>query len=210
MDLDSIDKAAQLRDQRARVEALFQASRAGSLGSFTIWFEGVELKVANIIPTDLITAAVARAADLEINRIDEDLRRLGVTVKERQKEEIPTEKAYNLALADVEMYRKAWIRTLGGKLLPKRHLIDALCLTTEEMVRRATRFGDEPMIPKSEHDRRVTELLEHNNAMEQRMREAQRALKRFMDGSPADRLALAVEQAAASTIAAIKQEVPRT
>jgi Mg2+ and Co2+ transporter CorA len=209
MNLESIDEAAKLRDDRARVETLFQASRSGSLGSFTIWSDGEEHKVAEIIPIDLITAAVARAADLEINRIDEELRRLGVAVKERQKEEVPTEKAYNLALADVEMYRKAWIRTLGGKLLPKRHLIDALCLTTEEMVRRATRYGDEPMIPKAEHDRRVTELLEHNNTMEQRMREAERRLKRFMESTPAERLAFAVEQAAASTIAAIKQEVSR-
>jgi hypothetical protein len=32
-----------------------------------------------------------------------------------------------------EMYRDAWIRELGGKLLPKGHLIDALVMTTRKL-----------------------------------------------------------------------------
>ena len=33
----------------------------------------------------------------------------------------------------LRMYRRAWIRELGGKLIPKTHEIDALVLTTRRL-----------------------------------------------------------------------------
>lgn len=38
---------------------------------------------------------------------------------------------------ELEMYDKAWLRELGGKLIPKSHRIDALALTTELLRMRA-------------------------------------------------------------------------
>ena len=34
---------------------------------------------------------------------------------------------------DFDMYRNAWIRELGGRLIPKTHEIDALVLTTRKL-----------------------------------------------------------------------------
>lgn len=41
---------------------------------------------------------------------------------------------------DLEMYRNAWLRELGGMVFRKAHLIDALVLTTRHMKRQADRF----------------------------------------------------------------------
>lgn len=37
------------------------------------------------------------------------------------------------AEAELRMYRRAWIRELGGRLIPKHHEIDALVLTTRRL-----------------------------------------------------------------------------
>jgi len=34
---------------------------------------------------------------------------------------------------EFDMYRRAWIRELGGRLIPKTHEIDALVLTTQRL-----------------------------------------------------------------------------
>ncbi len=35
---------------------------------------------------------------------------------------------------ELEMYQNAWLRELGGKLVPKHHFIDALVLTTRNLL----------------------------------------------------------------------------
>lgn len=51
---------------------------------------------------------------------------------------------------DRQMFVDAWLRELGGRVINKRHLIDALVLTTREM--------------KTTHDRLVKEEAERKRA----------------------------------------------
>jgi hypothetical protein len=179
MNLDSINEIVRLRDQRSRAQRAIALMRMGASTSLTVIEDG-----GNVFETfDLLSS----------NLVPEQ------TIEAVSKELYATRR-------DLDMYRNAWLRELGGTLVRKRHLIDALCLTTAEMRSKAEQFSTKPTVTTDDHDRRVTELLKFNNELEQRARDAERKLKKFMNGTPAERLAFAVEQAAASTIAAIQQE----
>lgn len=202
MRLESIDEILSLRDQRATAVKLRDGAFNGSLGNFDIWIEGDRFQILGVINEQYLRAAISYNAEALVDAIDKRLAQLGVSMPRLERSEPPTVES---AMAEVKMYQTAWVRELGGSIRNKRHFIDALVLTTREMRAKADRFRED-VIAKAEHDRRVTELLQHNNKMEDRMRAAERKLKRFMDGTPSDRLAFAVEQAAASTIAAIKED----
>lgn len=46
----------------------------------------------------------------------------------------------------LDVYRRAWARSLGGRLIPKTHEIDALVLTTEALVRERNALKDRVVV----------------------------------------------------------------
>ncbi len=204
MNLENIEKIARLRDQRNIALTLTRAISEGSLANFDFSFEGRLYHLPAYLNEPFLRAAISYAAEKELVAIEAELRSLGVRLPDRENPP-PT---VDEAMSELKMYQKAWVRELGGSIFAKRHLIDALVLTTREIREKANRYRKD-VVPKDVHDRRVTELLEFNNKLEQRAREAERKLKKYLTGSPAERLAFAVEQAAASTIAAIRTETPQ-
>lgn len=202
MNLESIEEVTTLRDQRAEAIKLRDGVWNGSLDNFEVWIEGERHVVLHTVSDKYLRAAISYNAEALVDSIDKRLKELGVSMPRLERSgEPPTVES---AMSELKMYQNAWIRELGP-FRQKHHLIDGLVVATRELREKADRYRKDT-VPKAEHDRRVTELLQHNNAMEERMRTAQRELKRFMNGTPAERLAFAVEHAAASTIAAIKQE----
>jgi hypothetical protein len=211
MNLDSINEIVRLRDQRSRAQRAIALMRMGASTSLTVIEDGGNVfETFDLLSSNLVRGAVAAVAFQELEVIEDRLRQLGVAMPPKDPEPEQTIEAVSKELyatrRDLDMYRNAWLRELGGTLVRKRHLIDALCLTTAEMRSKAEQFSTKPTVTTDDHDRRVTELLKFNNELEQRARDAERKLKKFMNGTPAERLAFAVEQAAASTIAAIQQE----
>jgi hypothetical protein len=214
MNIDNVDEIIRLRDRRANAAKALSLMRLGVSCHLTVMDQsGAVFETMDLLSRNLIRGAIAQVAEAEIRVTNARLQQLGVSMPKHDQEE-PEPDAFG-ALSkelketrhELDMYRSAWIRELGGSgaLIGKRHLIDALCLTTQKMREDARKYQPD-VVSKAEHDGRVTELLEHNNKMEERMRAAQRELKRFLDGTPAQRLAFAVEKAAAETIAALKQE----
>ena len=201
MNLDNLDEITRLRGQRDYALKLTKAISAGDLGDFHVWIDGQQLKFLPFVNEPFIRAAISYAAEMELDIAEKRLKELGVSMPRRD-ETVPT---VEIAMSQLKMYQNSWVRALGGSVRNKRHLIDALACTTEDLRKKAMMHSG-PVVAKALHDARVTELLEFNNRAEQRAREAERKLKRFMEGTPAERLAFAVEQAAASTTAAIKQE----
>lgn len=211
MNLASLPEISRQSTRRDRAWQLVTLMRRGTSTHLTVMDTDEKVfEVFDLLSANILRGAIAKVAEETAEDAEECLRKLGVTMPAKPAEPEPTVEALTEEVRktrrELDMYRNAWLRSLGGKVRPKAHLIDALVVTTEDMREKADRYVAKPSIAKTEHDARVTELLEHNNTMEERMRKAQRDLKRFMDGTPAERLAFAVEQAAASTIAAIKQE----
>jgi hypothetical protein len=199
MNLDSIEQVARLRDQREHALTLMRAISEGSLSNLDFFLDGKAYHLPAYLNEQFLRAAISYAAEKELVAVEAELRSLGVRLPDRE-EPAPT---VDSAMSELKMYQKAWIRELGGSLRVKRHLIDALVVTTQEIREKASRYRKD-VVSKDVHDRRVTELLEHNNKMEERMRTAERKLRAFMNGTPAEQLAFAVEQAAAVTIASIR------
>lgn len=132
MKMEDIDRVAKLRNDRQLAERLVDAARCGHVGEFTILHEGGAARVFNIISAEPIRAAVAIAGHDLMDKIDEELRSLGVSTP-RQSERSPgTAEEWKRT---AEMYQRAWLRELGGhsRLLPKRHFIDALVGTTRDL-----------------------------------------------------------------------------
>lgn len=213
MNIDNVDEIVRLRDLRHKAATVVTLMRRGEFLGLTVMdSNGGVFETTNLLSQNLLRGAVAQVAQEEIRVTNERLAQLGVSIPkhERDEPEPQTVEALNKDLGEtrreLDMYRNAWLRSLGGKVKPKAHLIDALVITTEEMKSRADRYIEGDVVSKADHDRRVTELLTFNNTLEQRMREARRELHRFLSGTPAERLAFAVEKAAAQTIAELKQE----
>lgn len=210
MQLDNIDAIKSLRDQRSRVYQVIALMRSGTSAHLTVMHDGEVYETFDLLSPPLVRGAIVMAAQQELDVIEDRLRGLGVTLPAKEAEPEQTVEGLNkelqLTLRDLDMYRNAWARELGPHMGRKRHLIDALVVGTERMREKADKFIAGPTVPKADHDARVTELLQFNNKTEERAREAERKLKKFMNGTPAERLAFAVEQAAAATISAIKQE----
>lgn len=196
--LDFLDEAVRLRDRRKAAQRLADAITSGSV-DFKVWHEGREINVFGTIDTEFVRSAVRHAVSLTIHEIDCRLAELRMCPKP----EDPRPISSDALLAEIASIQNSWIRALGGRLKPKRHLIDALVLTTEDFVERAGKYRPNT-VPKDEHDRRVTELLQANNEYLERARVAERALKAHIEGSDEERLALAIGRAAAETIAAIR------
>lgn len=203
MNLENLEEIARLRDLREGALKLTNAAFTCPLSEISVYSEGGRIDVKKFANEKYLRAAISYAAEMVLDNTEKGLSELGVSMPRREASTPPTVES---AMSSLKMYQNAWLRSLGGSIRNKRHFIDALVVTTEEIVEKAKRWPGDGFISRKDHDRRVTELLEHNNKMEERMREAERKLRRFMEATPAERLAFAVEQAAASTIAAIKQE----
>ncbi|MCK1577880.1 hypothetical protein [Bradyrhizobium sp. 174] len=199
MKLDFLDEAVRLRDRRKAAERLGDAITSGPM-NFHVWHEGINVDVLGRIDGEFIRSAVRHAVGLTIYEIDCRLAELGMCHKPEEPKPISSD----VLLSEIASLQNSWIRALGGRLKSKRHLIDALVMTTEEMVDLAGKYKRDT-VPKAEHDRRVTELLEANNEYLERARKAERELKAHLDGSDAERLALAIGRTTAEMIAAIKE-----
>lgn len=201
MNLESLEEIAALRDQRAEAIKLRDGVWTGSLGNFDVWIEGVRHIVLGTVNEKYLRAAISYNAEALVDSIDKRLIELGVSMPRPSRQEPPTVES---AMSELKMYQNAWVRSLGGSIRNKRHFIDALVVTTEEMRSKAERYRKE-VVPKAEHDARVTELLEFNNQLEQRARDAERKLKEHLAGSDAERMALAVGRAAAEVMADVRK-----
>ncbi|MGR4927361.1 hypothetical protein ACIPUD_11195 [Bradyrhizobium sp. CAR08] len=197
---DSLGRVSQLLVQRESAAQIIEAARDSYLEPVWLLTKDTRVKVLQtVVPEDYVRQAIIEAGYDALRAIDKELNSLGVSTPKIE-DQPETLDAWRRA---AEMYLRVWVRELGGSLYPKRHLIDSLALTTERMRKRAD-LHEGPVVPKAEHDRRVQELLEANNEYLERARVAERALKAHLDGSPAERLALAVARTAAETIAAIR------
>lgn len=131
MMIDSLERATALRNYRDKAKALRHAA-ASSPVDFAIWHEGEKLDPFSVISAEPVRQAVIDACTDYIVEIETELRSLGVSVSKPEPE---PSRDLNSWRRTCEMYARAWIRSLGGKLIPKSHLIDALVLTTEKLVK---------------------------------------------------------------------------
>lgn len=197
---DSLSKVAPLVALREEAVNLIDALRDGHLTGTSLLHDDRIVRISpNLVNEEHVRQAMMESAYEAIASIDKDLNALGVSTPKM----IERPETLDQWKQAAEQYLRVWVREMGGKLINKRHLIDALSLTTREMYEKS-QLHSEPVVSKAEHDRRVTELLEFNNKLEQRARTAERKLRAFMDGTPAARLAMAVEMAAANTLASIR------
>lgn len=135
MRLEDVDQVKTLRDQRAKALGLRNAARGGSVGDLTLWHEGASFDVWSIISAEPVRSAIIVAAEQFIVETDKKLAKLGVQT-DRIDETPATIDDWKRS---AEMFSRAWLRELGGKLIPKSHFIDALVLTTRQMKERADR-----------------------------------------------------------------------
>jgi hypothetical protein len=198
---DNVSKVVPLIERRADALALIEAARSGFIEPVWIVHEGRRFKAQPIVHEEHLRQSIMESAYEFVETTDKELNSLGVsTPKEIERPE--TLQKWKEA---AEMYLRVWVREMGGCLKNKRHLIDALCLTTRDMYEKA-QLHSVPVVPKEVYDARVTELLKFNNKAEERARAAERKLKEFMAGTPAARLAMAVEMAATNTLSAIRND----
>lgn len=61
--------------------------------------------------------------------------RAAEALKQARAQLADAQRAAENSKADTQMYHDAWLRELGGKLIPKTHRIDALVLTTQLLVK---------------------------------------------------------------------------
>jgi hypothetical protein len=197
---DSFAEVGKLLALREKAVSIVDAARSGSMSVTSIFHEGSMIKISgDVVPEEYLRQAIIDASFDAITSADKQLNVLGVSTPEISE---PPENIDDWRRA-AEMYLRVWARELGS-VEPKRHLIDSLALATQRLREKAMLHSG-PVVPKAVYDARVKELIEFNNRLEERARVAERKLKKFMDGSDAERLALAVEQAAAATIASINR-----
>lgn len=135
MNVDSLEAATSYKNHIVKVKKL-RENAASSM---------ISCEINNTIdPFVFISAEPVRAAidvactDLIIE-LEEKLRKLGVRVN--NPEPVAEDKMENWKREAI-MLRTAWLRELGNKLLPKRHFIDALVLTTRDLRERVA--GPQP------------------------------------------------------------------
>jgi hypothetical protein len=140
MKLENIDEVARLRNERQNALALIAAAHNGTFNEIGMWHEGKCLNALSVISDEPLRSAIIVAAEQLIKSIDIKLNGLGVNVGRIDQ----TPETIDDWKRTAEMYARAWLRELGGKLVPKAHFIDALVLTTRQMRERAERAPAEP------------------------------------------------------------------
>jgi len=134
MKLDNLEEVTTLKNDREKAIGLRTAARCGRVGDFYIWDQGAKFNVWSVISEEPVRSAIIVACEEFIIATDKRLRQLGVVVSDPIEESPATIDDWKRC---AEMYSRAWLRELGGKLLPKRHFIDALVLTTRHLRERA-------------------------------------------------------------------------
>lgn len=135
MKLEDIDRANTLQRHRARYVLTMEAATSGWLGDFDIWHrDGERIGVWGMIPADPIRQAIIEACREALVKIDADLQSIGVSVKNPFAPAVGDAASWK---STAEMYARAWQRELGGHMIPKAHLIDALVVSTERLRRKA-------------------------------------------------------------------------
>lgn len=195
MNLDNLKSVIELQAVRARAVRLMEAASTGHLQRFEVLYEGVCLDVMGVVSRDQIRQAIIESCDDLIRTTDKSLNSLGVATPALVVQNDTIEGWKRTA----EMYLRAWLRSIGGKVPSKAHLIDALVIATEEIKYKADRFSP-AAVPKALHDARVKELIEDNNRHQQEARDARRALAEYRALSPSDRLAADVYRAVADVL----------
>lgn len=199
---DSLTEVSELLEKRRAATEILDAAKTGLLEPVWLVHEGRRVKVLPLaVSEEYLRQSVIESAYEAIASFDKSLNALGVSTPRAH----PQPETLDQWKRAAEMYLRVWLRELGGKVRNKSHLIDALALTTEEM-REKAELHSVPVVPKAMHSARVTELLQHANVLEERARTAERKLREFMTGTPAERLAMAVEFAAANVVSALRSE----
>jgi hypothetical protein len=134
MNIEHLDRVTALRNHREKALELRKAAACGPI-EFVMWFGRKQFDPFSVVSAEPVRQAVVDACTDFIVQTEAELKSLGVAVANLEPE--PShDAAYWRRTA--EMYGRAWLRSLGGKLLPKTHFIDALVLTTEKVVKDAT------------------------------------------------------------------------
>jgi hypothetical protein len=118
MNIEHLDRVTALRNHREKALELRKAAACGPI-EFVMWFGRKQFDPFSVVSAEPVRQAVVDACTVA---------------------NLEPEPSHDAAYwrRTAEMYGRAWLRSLGGKLLPKTHFIDALVLTTEKVVKDAT------------------------------------------------------------------------
>lgn len=131
MKLENLDDVTAFRNHRKRAADLREAARTGPITCTLHYFRAAD--PFSVISAEPVRQAIIEACTDFIAEIDGKLRALGVSTAH----EPPPARDASSWKRDCEMFVRAWIRELGGRLIPKSHLIDALVLTTRQLREKA-------------------------------------------------------------------------
>lgn len=134
MNLDDVEEVVTLRNHRQKALGLRDAARRGSMGDLSVWLEGERFDAWSIISTEPVRSAIIVACEEFVIATDKKLAALGVRPS-RVLDETP--RTVDDWKRSAEMFSRAWLRELGGRLVPKAHFIDALVLTTQQLREKA-------------------------------------------------------------------------
>jgi hypothetical protein len=146
--LEDLSEITELRNQREQAMVLRNAARDGNIGDLYFYQNGVRSDAFKTVSNEPVRSAVIIACEEAVTSIDKRLAQLGVRVP-RFDETPATLEAWKRT---AEMYARAWLRELGGKLIPKAHHIDALVLTTRAMRKKAEARDEPPPAPPPDVD----------------------------------------------------------
>ncbi len=126
MKIEDAEKIALLREVRQEVLDLHDAARDGLISMLQVVRGGKEYPVFPLLPREPFRSAIIETAADRLVALNKELAALGVSTPKFEVVEMDKDGWRRTA----EMYLRAWIRELGGRLFNKTHLIDALVLTS--------------------------------------------------------------------------------
>jgi len=132
MELTDLETITALNKEREELIKLRQENETHEPQTF-IAGQGI----SSLIPSEIVRAAIYHALHERLVAIDSKLFSLGVRVGNHHIARAGDAAAWQ---RESDMFKGAWLRELGGKLINKSHFIDALVLTTREMKERDEMF----------------------------------------------------------------------
>ena len=133
MNLESLESVTAHRNHREKALALREAATSGPIRCH-LAYKGEQRDVFSTISAEPVRQAIIDACTDFIVETEEKLSKLGVSVKDPEPK---PDRSAEYWCHQTGMYARAWQRSLGNRLAPKRHLIDALVLTTERLFKSA-------------------------------------------------------------------------